>query len=138
MGYVDINGKDVPTGKMTEQQHKNMANYYEWIIKQYFRLVPAEQQWGICQWCTNDSPEQGGWRANTPVGIWDFNGYRKHAYAGFVRGLGGVSSGVEDVREETDAPKAIYNLFGQRVAAESPDELPAGIYIINNRKVVIR
>ena len=138
MGYVDINGKDVPTGKMTEQQHKNMANYYEWIIKQYFRLVPAEQQWGICQWCTNDSPEQGGWRANTPVGIWDFNGYRKHAYAGFVRGLGGVSSGVEDVREETDAPKAIYNLFGQRVAAESLDELPAGIYIINNRKVVIR
>ena len=138
MGYVDINGKDVHTGKMTEQQHKNMANYYEWIIKQYFRLVPAEQQWGICQWCTNDSPEQGGWRANTPVGIWDFNGYRKHAYAGFVRGLGGVSSGVEDVREETDAPKAIYNLFGQRVVAESPDELPAGIYIINNRKVVIR
>lgn len=138
MGYVDINGKDVPTGKMTEQQHKNMANYYEWIIKQYFRLVPAEQQWGICQWCTKDSPEQGGWRANTPVGIWDFNGYRKHAYAGFVRGLGGVSSGVEDVREETDAPKAIYNLFGQRVVAESPDELPAGIYIINNRKVVIR
>lgn len=138
MGYVDINGKDVPTGKMTEQQHKNMANYYEWIIKQYFRLVPAEQQWGICQWCTKDSPEQGGWRANTPVGIWDFNGYRKHAYAGFVRGLGGVSSEVNEVKQDSsiDLSKGVFNLVGMRIQAESFDELPSGIYIIGGKKVV--
>ena len=136
MGYVDINGKTLKTSELTETQHQNMAGFYAWIINEYLRIIPPAQQWGICQWCTNDA--NGGWRGGEPVGIWDVDGYRKHAYAGFVSGLRGLASGVEGVREDDDAPKAIYNLFGQRVAAESPDQLPAGIYIINNRKVVIR
>lgn len=136
MGYVDINGKTLKTSQLTETQHQNMAGFYAWIINEYLRIIPPAQQWGICQWCTNDA--NGGWRGGEPVGIWDVDGYRKHAYAGFVSGLSGLASGVEGVREDDDAPKAIYNLFGQRVAAESLDELPAGIYIINNRKVVIR
>lgn len=140
MGYVDSKGNNVPTANLTEQQHKNMANYYEWIIKQYLRIVPADQQWGICQWCVTDSPSNSGWRANTPVGIWDLNYYRKHAYAGFVRGLGGVPAGVEGVKEERviDTSKGIYNIFGQRISATSLEELPAGIYIINSKKVVIK
>lgn len=139
MGYVRGDNKwvdAIKTSEVTEAEHKKMADFYEWIIKEYFRVIPPEQQWGICQWCTNDAPTGGAWRAGEPVGIWDINGYRKHVYAGFVRGLGGVSSGVESVRD--DAPKAIYNLFGQRVAAQSLEELPAGIYIINNKKVVIK
>ena len=139
MGYVRGDNKwvdAIKTSEVTEAEHKKMADFYEWIIKEYFRVIPPEQQWGICQWCTNDAPTGGGWRAGEPVGIWDINGYRKHVYAGFVRGLGGVSSGVESVRD--DAPKAIYNLFGQRLAARSLEELPAGIYIINNKKVVIK
>ena len=136
MGYVDIYGKTLKTSELTETQHQNMAGFYAWIINEYLRIIPPAQQWGICQWCTNDA--NGGWRGGEPVGIWDVDGYRKHVYAGFVSGLSGVASGVEGVREDDDAPKAIYNLFGQRVAAESLDELPAGIYIINNRKVVIR
>lgn len=138
MGYVDINGKTLKTSQLTETQHQNMAGFYAWIINEYLRIIPPAQQWGICQWCTNDAPANSGWRKGEPVGIWDIDGYRKHAYAGFVSGLSGLASGVEGVREDDDAPKAIYNLFGQRVAAESLDELPAGIYIINNRKVVIR
>ena len=90
MGYVDGSGNDVPTDNLTEVQHKNMADFYDWIIKEYFRLVPPAQQWGICQWCPTDAPANSGWRANTPVGIWDLNYYRKHVYAGFVRGLGNV------------------------------------------------
>ena len=90
MGYVDGSGNNVPTDNLTEVQHKNMADFYEWIIKEYFRLVPPAQQWGICQWCPTDAPANSGWRANTPVGIWDLNYYRKHVYAGFVRGLGNV------------------------------------------------
>ena len=139
MGYVrgsDRWASGTKTSDLTEAEHKKMAAFYEWIVKEYLRIIPPAQQWGICQWCTNDA--NGGWRGGEPVGIWDINGYRKHTYAGFVRGLGGVSSGVEGIREDADAPLAIYNLFGQRVVAESPDELPAGIYIINNRKVVIR
>ena len=138
MGYVNASGKDVPTGSMTEAQHKKMADYYEWIIKEFFRLVPPEQQWGICQWCPTDSPSNSGWRANTPVGIWDLNYYRKHVYAGFVRGLGGVSSGIEKVEADkaVDFSKGIYTLSGIRVQATSFDELPSGIYILNGKKVI--
>ena len=138
MGYVDINGNSVPTGSMTETQHKKMADFYEWIIKEYLKIVPAEQQWGICQWCTTDSPTNSGWRANTPVGIWDINYYRKHVYAGFVHGLGGIPASVNKIEADKtiDTSKGIYNLVGMRLQATSLDELPSGIYIINGKKVV--
>ena len=139
MGYVDINGNNVPTGSMTETQHENMANFYEWIIKEYFRIVPVNQQWGICQWCVTDSPTNSGWRANTPVGIWDLDYYRKHTYAGFVRGLnGGEPTAVNNIESDKtiDTSKGIYNLVGVRMQATSFDELPSGIYIIGGKKVV--
>ena len=138
MGYVNASGNNVPTGSMTEAQHKNMANFYEWIIKEFFRIVPPAQQWGICQWCPTDSPTNSGWRANTPVGIWDLNYYRKHVYAGFVRGLGGVLNGIDrvDAEKSIDTSKGIYNLNGLRMQATSLDELPSGIYIVNGKKVV--
>jgi hypothetical protein len=138
MGYNDANGNPVPTGSMTEAQHKKMADFYEWIIKEFFRLVPPAQQWGICQWCTTDSPTNSGWRANTPVGIWDINYYRKHVYAGFVRGLGGVVSAIGDIPADKrpDTSKGIYNLNGMRMQASSLDELPQGLYIVDGKKVV--
>lgn len=138
MGYVNASGNNVPTGSMTEAQHKNMANFYEWIIKEFFRIVPPAQQWGICQWCPTDSPTNSGWRANTPVGIWDLNYYRKHVYAGFVRGLGGVLNGIDrvDADKTIDTSKGIYNLNGLRMQATSLDELPSGIYIVNGKKIV--
>lgn len=139
MGYVNASGKDVATANMTEQQHKNMADFYEWIIKEYLRIIPPAQQWGICQWCPTDSPENSGWRANTPVGIWDLNYYRKHVYAGFVRGLNGEDpSGIEKIvtDDSIDGSKAIYNLNGMRMQVSSFDELPAGIYIVNGKKVI--
>lgn len=138
MGYVNASGNNVATGSMTEAQHKNMANFYEWIIKEFFRIVPPAQQWGICQWCPTDSPTNSGWRANTPVGIWDLNYYRKHVYAGFVRGLGGVLNGIDrvDADKTIDTSKGIYNLNGLRMQATSLDELPSGIYIVNGKKVV--
>lgn len=138
MGMVDANGKDVPTDQMTEVMHKRMANYYEWILKQYLTLIPADQQWGFCQWCATDSPSNSGWRANTPVGIWALNyAYRKHIYAGVVRGLGGVLTGLDEieVNQPTTTEEVIFNLQGQRMQAEY-DELPAGIYIVNGKKVM--
>ncbi|MCK8623390.1 endo-1,4-beta-xylanase [Prevotella sp. E13-27] len=140
MGYVNSSGNDVPTASMTEAQHKRMANYYEWIIKEFFRCVPASQQWGICHWCPTDSPEHSGWRANTPVGIWDLNYYRKHVYSGFVKGLGGVPNAIDDIKEDTslDTSKGIYNLKGMRMHATSIGELPAGLYVVNGKKVVVK
>lgn len=90
MGYVDANGASVKTGALTEEQHKEMAALYNWIIQKYFEIVPATQQWGICQWCITDSPAGSGWRAEEPVGLWDLNYNRKHAYAGFATGIAGV------------------------------------------------
>lgn len=89
MGLVDANGNDVKTADVTEEQHHAMAEFYTWIIKKYKEIIPAAQQWGICQWCATDSPANSGWRANQPVGLWDQNYYRKHTYAGFADGLSG-------------------------------------------------
>jgi hypothetical protein len=117
-----------------------MADFYEWIIKEYLRVIPAEQQWGICQWCPTDVPDaQYMWRRGEPVGIWDINYYRKHAYAGFVRGLGGeVYTAINGVKADkaTDTSKSIYNLNGARLQAKSLDALPPGIYIVNGKKIV--
>ena len=140
MGYVRGSnrwGSSVKTGELTEAEHKKMANFYEWIIKEYFRIIPPEQQWGICQWCTTDAPAESGWRGGEPVGIWDLNYYRKHVYAGFVRGLnGGEPTGIGSIKTDRtiDTSKGIYNLHGMRMSATSLDELPAGIYIIGGKK----
>ena len=142
MGYVrgsDRWGSAIQTSQLTEAEHKKMADFYEWIIKEYLRIIPPSQQWGICQWCTTDAPSGGGWRAGEPVGIWDANYYRKHAYAGFVRGLnGGEPTAVGNVESDKtiDTSKGIYNLLGVRMQAASLDELPSGIYIIGGKKVV--
>ena len=89
---VDKNSKDpyiqVKTTDMTEEQHKAMRAYYEFIVKKYLEIVPKDQQWGICQWCATDSPANSGWRAGLPVGLWDLDYYRKHTYGGFAAGLG--------------------------------------------------
>lgn len=88
MGLEDMNGNLVKTTDMTEEQHKVMRAYYEFIVKKYLEIVPKEQQWGICQWCATDSPADSGWRPGLPVGLWDLDYYRKHTYAGFAAGLG--------------------------------------------------
>ena len=146
MGYVRGSYKwadPVTTNQLTEAEHKKMAEYYEWIFKEFFRIIPVDQQWGICQWCPTDAPDiEYTWRRNEPVGIWDLNFYRKHAYAGFVRGLNGgepasESSGINGIEADKnlDTSKGIYNLKGMRMQASSLSDLPSGIYIINGKKV---
>lgn len=88
MGLADKDGNLVNTTDMTEEEHKAMRAYYEFIVKKYLEIVPKDQQWGICQWCATDSPANSGWRAGLPVGLWDLDYYRKHTYAGFAAGLG--------------------------------------------------
>ena len=77
------------TENMTEAQHKAMAEYYKFIVKKYFEIIPAAQQYGITQWCATDAPSDSGWRGGEPVGLWDSNYSRKHTYAGFADGLAG-------------------------------------------------
>ena len=87
MGYVDAAGNSVKTDNMTEEQHKQMAELYTFVVSKYLEIIPAAQQWGICQWCITDSPNDSGWRKGEPTGLWDSKYYRKHTYAGFANGL---------------------------------------------------
>ena len=137
MGINDASGKSIPTSQVTEEMHKKMADYYEWIVKTYLEVVPPAQQWAICFWCPTDSPANSGWRANTPVGIWTLDYYRKHVYAGIVRGLGGVAfNGIDQVEGENPASaEAIFDIHGNPVAGTLQD-LPSGIYVIGGRKVM--
>ncbi|MBO5626345.1 MAG: endo-1,4-beta-xylanase [Prevotella sp.] len=143
MGYARGSGRwtttKVMTSQMTEAEHQKMADFYEWIIKEYLRIVPPAQQWGICLWCPTDSPTNSGWRAGEPVGLWTLNTYyRKHTYAGVAKGLGADLAGIEDIFAEDNAnsAKGIYTLTGIRLP-EATDfgSLPAGIYIVNGKKI---
>ena len=87
MGYNDANGTALKTEQLTEEQHKAMAEYYKWIIKTYFDVVPANQQYGICHWCPTDAPAESGWRGGEPVGLWDLNYNRKWTFTGVADGL---------------------------------------------------
>ena len=145
MGYVRGSNKwagSVTTDQLTEAEHKKMADFYEFIFKKFFEIIPPAQQWGICQWCPTDAPANSGWRAGEPVGIWDLNYNRKHVYAGFVRGLGGIIPGTDtsinkiEKNKSIDTSKGIYNLQGVRMSAKSLDELPSGLYIVNGKKVI--
>ena len=145
MGYVRGSNKwagSVTTDQLTEAEHKKMADFYEFIFKKFFEIIPPAQQWGICQWCPTDAPANSGWRGGEPVGIWDLNYNRKHVYAGFVRGLGGIIPGTDtsinkiEKNKSIDTSKGIYNLQGVRMSAKSLDELPSGLYIVNGKKVI--
>ena len=91
MGYVRGSNKwggSIKTDQVTDIEHHKMADFYKFIIKKYFEIIPPAQQYGICQWCLTDAPTSSGWRGGEPVGIWT-EGYkaRKAAYAGFADGL---------------------------------------------------
>lgn len=69
------------------------------------------------------------------------NNYRKHVYAGFVRGLnGGEPSGIAEIEDDRtiDFSKGIYSIQGMHLPATSLDNLPCGTYIVGGKKVVIK
>ena len=94
MGYVRGSNKwagSIKTNQVTDKEHQKMADFYKFIIKKYFEIIPAAQQYGICQWCLTDAPSGSGWRGGEPVGIWT-EGFkaRKAVYGGFADGLAGA------------------------------------------------
>ena len=89
MGLVDANGKTVLTPDVTEEQQKAMASMYEFIVKKYFEIIPANQQHSITHWSPTDSPTSSSWRGGQPIGLWTLDYSRKHTYGGFANGLAG-------------------------------------------------
>lgn len=90
MGLVDENGDKVLTAQATDEQLQAMSDYYKFIVKKYFEIIPASQQAGITHWCPTDSPADSSWRGGEPVGLWTEKfSTRKHTYAGFADGMSG-------------------------------------------------
>ena len=87
MGYNKADGEPATLKEMTAEMEQQMEAFYKWIIEKYLTIIPANQQYGITQWCLTDSPEGSGWRADSPVGIWDLNWNRKYIYRGWTEGL---------------------------------------------------
>ena len=52
--------------------------------------------------------------------------------------LHNASEGVGSIVADDNAVKVVYNLQGIRVNSDNVDKLPAGIYIVNGKKVVVR
>ena len=75
------------TADVTNDQLKQMSDFYKEIVKAYFELIPAAQRYGITQWACTDSPTSSSWRGGEPIGLWTLDYSRKHAYAGFADGL---------------------------------------------------
>ena len=46
-------------------------------------------------------------------------------------------AGIEEVVANADGDVEVYNLMGVKVA-DSPENLPAGLYLVNGRKVLVR
>jgi hypothetical protein len=68
-------------------------------------------------------------------GYWSvFDNFRLYYYGSMS--IDDVTS-VEQVVTEGMAPTAVYNIFGQKVA-DSLEGLPAGLYISNGKKMMIK
>ena len=85
----------ITTPNATEELYQAQAKMYRFVVEKYFENIPAAQRAGITVWSPFDSPVDGGWRANQPIGLWTINHVRKPAYAGFADGLAGrdISAG---------------------------------------------
>lgn len=50
----------------------------------------------------------------------------------------GTSTGIKMIEETAKNANAVYNVSGMRMNSSNTDNLPKGVYIVNNKKVVIK
>lgn len=50
----------------------------------------------------------------------------------------GPSTGIKVIEEAAKNANAVYNVNGMRMNSSNTNNLPKGVYIINNKKVVIK
>jgi Beta-1,4-xylanase len=74
-GSANLNASD-----LTEDEQKAMSNFYKEIVAAYFEKVPAQQRYGIMLHSPVDNARS--------IGLWSAAYSRKHAYAGFIEGIG--------------------------------------------------
>ena len=87
----DDDDKDIMTSDVTLVHLLRMADYYNFIIRKYFEIIPPAQRYGITHWSITDAgDEEWAWRQGEPIGLWTKEYKRKPAYAGFADGLAGI------------------------------------------------
>lgn len=91
MGITDENGNKIMTTDATYVQLLHMADYYNFIVRKYFEIIPQSQRYGITQWSLTDGgDDEWSWRKGEPIGLWTRSYDRKPSYAGFADGLAGT------------------------------------------------
>ena len=83
MVAVDNDGSVIPTKQLTGEELKAMADYYDYVIKQYIALVPEKQRQGISFSAYNAD--------GSHVGLWTNAFNRVATYAGVAEGLQGTT-----------------------------------------------
>lgn len=78
---VDESGKSIDTKELTEEDLKAMADYYDYVIKQYVTLIPEAQRYGLSFGSYNADGKH--------IGLWDSSFNRRLTYAGVAQGLQG-------------------------------------------------
>lgn len=89
--YGDNDDKKIMTSDVTLVHLLRMADYYNFIIRKYFEIIPPAQRYGITHWSITDAGDgEWAWRQGEPIGLWTKEYERKPAYAGFADGLAGT------------------------------------------------
>lgn len=85
---------------------------------------------------TTTLTEKGTYVINVPEGYFtDANGDALPAFK-LTYGIG-MNTGIASINGEDSAPHAVYTLSGVRTTTP-PDQLPAGVYVVNGKKVLVK
>jgi GH35 family endo-1,4-beta-xylanase len=77
MGIVDQYGTAITSSDITFEQQLKMSEFYNFIIRKYYEVIPVNQQYGITLWNAMDKVS----------GLWDGTVIRNATYMGFADGL---------------------------------------------------
>jgi GH35 family endo-1,4-beta-xylanase len=83
MNIRDENGLAISASNLSLSQQLAMAEYYNFIVRKYYEIVPVGQRYGITIGSLIDTSD------DQPLGLWDKNYNRKLVYTGFADGLAG-------------------------------------------------
>lgn len=78
LGIQLANGTPLQSANMTFEHAMAISEYYNFIVRKYFEIIPASQRDGITIW-----------NPNSELGLWDNRYNRSIQYPGFAAGLEG-------------------------------------------------
>jgi len=81
MQIADANGVILNAINLTLEQQTAVSEYYNFIVRKYFEIIPAAKRYGITHWNSVESTDN--------VGLWSGAYNRKVTYSGLADGLSG-------------------------------------------------